>query len=126
MTTLEVHCDTDDPESNFLRDTSRKKKTYAEMTRDICMSDLSCDLGDEAAMDDIETPTHEYVDDVHSRNKDLHHNDEDELNVEGWEIRVTSELKRKLAGPWQTSIILKLMGRPFGYRALQTRLAGIW
>ena len=24
------------------------------------------------------------------------------------------------------SVILKIMGRPLGYRALQTRLAGIW
>ena len=35
-------------------------------------------------------------------------------------------MKCKLAGPWQTSIILKLMGRPLGYQALQTRLSSIW
>ena len=29
-------------------------------------------------------------------------------------------------GPWKTSIILKLIGQPLGYRALQTRLVGIW
>nr|POF21214.1 hypothetical protein CFP56_07010 [Quercus suber] len=45
---------------------------------------------------------------------------------EDWEIAVTTEMKRKMAGPWQTSIILKLTGRQLGYRALQTRLAGIW
>ena len=43
-----------------------------------------------------------------------------------WEIRLTPELKNQLAGPWKMSIILKLMGRPLGYRALQIRLAGIW
>ena len=37
-----------------------------------------------------------------------------------------TKLKPKLAGPWQTSIIIKLMGRQLGYRALQTRLVGIW
>ena len=31
-----------------------------------------------------------------------------------------------MVGPWQTSIILKLTGQQLGYRALQTRLAGIW
>ena len=43
-----------------------------------------------------------------------------------WEIRLTPELKNQLAGPWKMSVILKLMGRPLRYRALQTRLAGIW
>ena len=31
-----------------------------------------------------------------------------------------------MAGPWKTSIILKLMGKQLGYHALQTRLASIW
>ena len=31
-----------------------------------------------------------------------------------------------MASLWQTSIIIKLMGKQLGYRALQTRLAGIW
>ena len=39
---------------------------------------------------------------------------------------VTIEMKRKMVGPWQTSIILKLMGWQLGYRALQTMLDGIW
>ncbi|KAK7850697.1 hypothetical protein CFP56_044033 [Quercus suber] len=52
--------------------------------------------------------------------------EEEELTEDAWEIRVPTEMKRKLAGPWKTSIILKLMGRQLGYRALQTRLAGIW
>ncbi|KAF3948746.1 hypothetical protein CMV_025291 [Castanea mollissima] len=52
--------------------------------------------------------------------------EEDQLNEESWEINVSVELKWKMAGPWQTSIMLKLMGKQLGYRALQTRLAGIW
>uniref|UniRef100_A0A7N2LPM7 DUF4283 domain-containing protein n=1 Tax=Quercus lobata TaxID=97700 RepID=A0A7N2LPM7_QUELO len=90
------------------------------------MPDLSCDLGEEDVTEDTGTPMHGNADEDCSRNDELHHSDDDELNAEAWEIRVTLELKRKLAGPWQTSIILKLMGRPLGYRALQTRLAGIW
>ena len=35
-------------------------------------------------------------------------------------------MKSKLASPWQTSVILKVMGRQLRYRALQTRFAGIW
>lgn len=126
MTTPELHHDADDPESNFLRDTSRKKKSYAEVTRDVCVPDLSCDLGEEDETDDTGTPMHGNADEERSRNDNLHHSAEDELNVETWEIQVPSELKRKLAGPWQTSIILKFMGRPLGYREFQTRLAGIW
>ena len=42
------------------------------------------------------------------------------------EIWLTPELKNQLAGLWKTSVILKLMRRPLGYRALQIRLAGIW
>ena len=52
--------------------------------------------------------------------------EEDQLNEDSWEINVSVELKQKMAGPWQTSIILKLIGKQLGYRALQTRLAGIW
>ena len=29
---------------------------------------------------------------------------------ETWEIQITPKLKNQLAGPWKTSIILKLMG----------------
>ena len=52
--------------------------------------------------------------------------EDDQLNEELWEINVLAELKQKMAGPWQTSIILKLMGKQLRYRALQTRLASIW
>ena len=58
--------------------------------------------------------------------EDTHTSDKNWPTEEAWEIKVTTEMKRKMAGPWQTSIILKLMGRQLGYRALQTRLAGIW
>ena len=51
---------------------------------------------------------------------------EDGQMEETWEIRMLTELKRKLANLWQTSIIIKLMGRQLGYLALQTKLAGIW
>ena len=48
------------------------------------------------------------------------------MNTKAWEITVTAEMKRKMARPWQTSDILKLMGKQFGYHALQSRLASIW
>ena len=57
---------------------------------------------------------------------DSHPSDEDGQNEDAWEIRVPTEMKCKLAGPWRTSIIFKLMGRQLGYRALQSKLAGIW
>ena len=60
-----------------------------------------------------------------TRNEEQHR-DEDDVNTKAWEITVTAEMKRKMAGPWQTSDILKLMGKQLGYRALQSRLAGIW
>ena len=47
------------------------------------------------------------------------------MNTKAWEITVTAEMKRKMARPWQTSVILKLMGKQLGYRALQSRLVGI-
>lgn len=31
-----------------------------------------------------------------------------------------------MAGPRQTSVILKLMGKQLGYQALQTKLTSIW
>ena len=90
------------------------------------MPDLGCTIEEEDIIDATRTPMYGNADEECSRNDDIHHSDEDELNIEAWEIRVSSEMKRKLAGPWQTSIILKLMGRPLGYQALQTRLGSIW
>ncbi|KAL0005107.1 hypothetical protein SO802_012668, partial [Lithocarpus litseifolius] len=54
-----------------------------------------------------------------------HLREEDHINEESREINISADLKRKIAGPWQTSIILKLMGKQLGYRTLQTRLACI-
>ena len=122
MTTPVLPHDTDDPENTFLKDNSRKK-TYVEVTQDICMPDLSCDIDDEEGTGQ---PSHDSTTTEPPCNDDAHHSNPDGLNDEAWEIRVPSELKRKLASPWQTSIILKIMGRSLGYRALQTRLAGIW
>ena len=34
---------------------------------------------------------------------------DDGQDDETWEIRITPKLKHQLAGPWKTSIILKLM-----------------
>lgn len=39
---------------------------------------------------------------------------------------VRAELKRKMERPWQTSVILKLMGKQLGYQALQTKVMSIW
>ena len=122
MTTPVLPHVADDPESTFLKDNLRKK-TYAEVTQDICMPDLSCDIGDE---EDTGQPSHDSVTMEQPCNDDIHHSDPDGLDDEAWAIRVPTELKRKLAGLWQTSIILKIMGRPLGYQALQIRLAGIW
>ena len=55
-----------------------------------------------------------------------HLREEDHIDEESWEINISTDLKWKMAGPWQTSIILKLMGKQLGYRTLQTRLVGIW
>ena len=41
--------------------------------------------------------------------------EEDQMNEEEWDIHVSADLKRKMLGPWQTSIILKLMGKQLGY-----------
>ena len=54
-----------------------------------------------------------------------HLREEDHIDEESWEINISTDLKWKMAGPWQTSIILKLMGKQLGYRTLQTRLVGI-
>ena len=55
-----------------------------------------------------------------------HLREEDHINEESWEINILVDLMQKMASPWQTSIILKLMGKQLGYHAQQTRLAGIW
>lgn len=74
---------------------------------------------DEDSEDDAERTDQE-------RTSEEQHRHEDDVNTEAWEITVMAKMKRKMAGPWQTSVILKLMGKKLGYRALQTRLVGIW
>ena len=122
MTTPVLHCDADDHENTFLRDNSRKK-TYAEVTQETNMDDSSCDEVEDELENhlspnqstDLQTP------------QDTTQPETRDGQPDGtWEIQITPELKNQLAGPWKTSIILKLMGRPLGYRALQSRLAGIW
>ena len=115
------HPDANDLEDNFLKDNSRKK-TYAEAIQANSMDESSCEEDE----DELEN----HLDTERSTNQKMPgaetHLDSERQDTETWEIRITPELKSQLAGPWKTSIILKLLGRPLGYRALQTRLAGIW
>ena len=122
MTTPVLHRDADDLENTFLRDNSHKK-TYVEVTQETNMDDSSCnEVEDELEnhlspdrSNDLQTP------------QDTTQPETGDGQPDGiWEIQITPELKNQLAGPWKMSIILKLMGRPLGYRAFQSRLAGIW
>lgn len=114
--------DTNNPENDFLKDNSRKK-TYAEVISDATMHELEGgedkDVADEGSEDVTKRTNRE-------RTSEEQHRDEDDVNIKAWEITVTAKMKCKMAGPWQTSVILKLMGKQLGYRALQSRLAGIW
>ena len=117
-----LHPDANDLENNFLKNNSRKK-TYAEVIQATTMEDSSCDKDEDDLVDHSDTKRST---DQQTPREDIHPESGDGHTVETWEIQITLELKNQLAGPWKTSIILKLMGRPLGYRALQTRLAGIW
>ena len=87
------------------------------------MDDSSCD----EAEDDMENHlSPDRSTDLQTPLDDTQPETRDGQPDETWEIQITPELKNQLAGPWKTSIILKLMGRPLGYRALQSRLASIW
>ncbi|KAK7846701.1 hypothetical protein CFP56_007510 [Quercus suber] len=115
--------DTNNPENDFLKDNSRKK-TYAEVVLDATMHELEGgedkDVADEGSEDDAKrTSDREPM-------SEEQHRDEGDVNTKAWAITVTAEMKCKMARPWQTSVILKLMGKQLGYRALQSRLAGIW
>ena len=114
--------DPDDPENIYLRNNSCKK-TYAEVIRDANMLEARYGVGEE---DNVELPNQEETVEQQTQNDDTQPRTEDERTDETWEIQLTPELKNQLAGPWKTSVILKLMERPLGYQALQTRLAGIW
>ena len=114
--------DPDDPENIYLRNNSCKK-TYAEVIQDANMLEARYGVGEE---DNEELPNQEETVEQQTQNEDIQLGTEDEHTDETWEIQLTPELKNQLAGPWKTSVILKIMGRPLGYWALQTRLAGIW
>ena len=122
MTTPALHPDANDLENNFLKNNSRKK-TYVEVIQETTMEDSSCDKDEDDLVDHSDT---ERSTDQQTPREGIHPESGDGHTVETWEIQITLELKNQLAGLWKTSIILKLMGRPLGYRALQTRLAGIW
>ena len=122
MTTLVLHHDSDDPESTFLRDNSHKK-TYAKVIQENAMHDSSFRVGD-GDMEDLSN--HERGTEQQIQLDDTQPGAEDGQTDETWEIRITPELKTQLVGPWKMSIILKLMGQPLRYRALQSKLAGIW
>ena len=110
-----------DPENTFRRDNA-KKKTYVEATVDAIMHETLYEE-EEEENDDGDNDTME----TETRGSNIDQpGDEEQFNKETWEINVSTELKRKMASPWQTSIIIKLMGKQLGYRALQKRLAGIW
>ena len=121
MTTPALHPDANDLENNFLKNNSRKK-TYAEAIQETTMEDSSCDDEEDDLEDHSDT---ERSTDQQTPREDIQPEPGDGQTVESWEIQITPELKNQLAGPWKTSIILKLMGWPLEYRALQTRLAGI-
>ena len=105
--------ETENPMTTYLRDNSRKK-SYVEVTLDAVMY--------ETELEDTETEVDEEVESESERTGRTGENEEqpreeDQMNnEEEWEIHVSADLKRKMSGPWQNSIILKLMGKQFGYR----------
>ena len=122
MTTPALLLTSDDLENTFLRDNSRKK-SYAEALQEDNMQDSPFEAGNGEMEDQL---YHES--DTEERSRDIvgQPGAEDGQVEETWEIHVPTKLKCKLASLWQTSIIIKLMGRQLGYRAFQTKLAGIW
>ena len=122
MTTPALHRDADNLENTFQRDNSHKK-TYAEVTQETNMHDSSFDEAEEDMEDLLSL---ERSNDLQIPLDNTQLETRDGQPDETWEIQISPELKNQLARPWKTSIILKLMGRLLGYRALQYRLAGIW
>ena len=112
----------DDPEDTYLHDNS-SKKTYVEVIHDANMLEARLGVGEG---DNEEQPNPEENVEQQIQNEDTQPGAEEEHTNEPWEIQLTPKLKNQLAGPWKTSVILKIMGRPLGYQALQTRLASIW
>ena len=41
-------------------------------------------------------------------------------------ILLSSQVREKIYAPWKSSIIVKVVGKSFDYKALFTRLQGIW
>nr|POE46373.1 hypothetical protein CFP56_55232 [Quercus suber] len=113
--------ETDDPVNTYLRDDSRKK-SYAEATLDALMQEPEPDEAETEVQEEVETET-EMTN--RTRKDEVQPREEDQVNEAEWEIHVSAELKQKMSGPWQTSIILKLMGKQLEYRTLQTKF-GIW
>ena len=100
-----LHPDENDLEDNFLKNNSRKK-TYAEAIQANIMDDSSCEEAEDELENHSET---EWNTNQQTPRADIHLDSEGQ-DVETWEIQITPELKSQLAGPWKTSIILKLMG----------------
>ena len=122
MTTPALPREPDDPETTFIRDNTRKK-TYAEAILDANMQEARHGVSNSDKDElDIQEEDAEQLFQL----EDAQPGATDGQTEDTWEIRLTPELKNQLAGPWKTSIILKLMGRPLGYLALQIRLVGIW
>ena len=92
-----------DPENTFLRDNS-KKKTYAEATVDAIMHETLYEE-EEEENDDRDNDTME----TETRGSNIDQpGDEEQFNKETWEVDISMELKRKMASPRQTTIIIKL------------------
>ena len=100
-----------------------RKKTYAEVIQAANLHETNYEMGYEE-MEDL--ANHESSTNQQSSLMATQPEAEGEHDDATWEIRITPELKKQLASPWKSSVILKLMGRTLGYRALQSRLAGIW
>ena len=84
------------------------------------MQETKPDEAKTEVQEEVETETER------TRKDEVQPKEEDQMNEAEWEIHVSAELKPKMSGPWQTNIILKLMGKQLRYRTLQTKLAGIW
>ena len=120
--TPELHHQPDDPENTFLRDNSRKK-TYAKAIQDANMHEAQYGVDD----DDKEVPFNQVKDMAKQiQLENTQPSTDDGQTDDTWEIRITLKLRNQLVGPWKLSLILKLMGRPMRYRALQIRLTSIW
>ncbi|KAK7858571.1 hypothetical protein CFP56_011486 [Quercus suber] len=97
----------DDLENHFLKDNSQKK-TYVEVIQETCMQKLRDETETEPE-DEQPIPKTDTADPLEMA--EIHTSGEAVSPREDWEITVTTEMKRKMVGPWQTSIILKLTGR---------------